>query len=110
MDGDGDLDVLVVNGNPNSRTKNAMYINDGGGIFQQVTEGSNMFVNGSDHGVSSGLEVVDIDGDGDLDVLVSNLYIQLGIINDNAMYLNDGGGGLTQVLDSTFRGLDLFTY
>jgi hypothetical protein len=79
IDGDGDLDIIVAN---SGGANNAMYINDDGrGDFRKVTVGD--FV--TDGGMSSSdLEVVDIDGDGDLDILVAN-YNQ-----NNAMYINHG--------------------
>jgi hypothetical protein len=42
------------------------------------------------------LEVADIDGDGDLDVLVANFG------QKNAMYVNEGGGELRKVTEGAF--------
>jgi hypothetical protein len=89
IDGDGDLDVLVGNGNGN----HAIYITNSGSELQRLTE--SVFV--TDGGLASDLEVVDIDGDGNLDVFVANKH-NSGI----AVYTNfirftggDDGGGRT---------------
>jgi hypothetical protein len=80
IDGDGDLDVLVANDGEN----NAMYINEGNGELKKLTEGA--FV--TDTGMSSrDVEVADLDGDGDMDILVAND----GALN--AMYLYAGCPG-----------------
>jgi hypothetical protein len=57
-----------------------MYMNEGGGELRKLTEGA--FV--TDGGLSYDVEVADIDGDGDLDVLVAN-----GVEN-NAININNG--------------------
>jgi hypothetical protein len=83
IDGDGDLDVLVANDASSGNAFNNMYLNMGAGDLQKVTAGA--FV--TDSGSSSDVQVVDIDGDGDMDVLIAN--------NDgnNAMYINEGAPG-----------------
>jgi hypothetical protein len=101
IDGDGDLDVLIIN----FGERNAMYINKGGGELRMLTDGD--FV--TDTAVSStDLEVVDIDGDGDLDVLVTKSKAMLAKFKggdqfeNNAMYVNEGTGELTKVMEGVF--------
>lgn len=65
LDGDGDLD-LVVGNSRNEPVK--LYLNNGSGVFTAKDFGEAPFVNETD----AGLELVDLDGDGDLDVYVPN--------------------------------------
>jgi PKD repeat protein/phosphodiesterase/alkaline phosphatase D-like protein len=81
VDGDGDLDIAV--GNQNSQ-QNVTYLNDGAGEF---TAGTKNFGTGSDD--TREVHLVDVDGDGDLDVGVSNSSLQ------NVVYLNSGSGDFT---------------
>jgi hypothetical protein len=92
IDDDGDLDVLVANVNWIDGENNAMYMNEGGGELGKMTEGA--FV--TDGGDSYDVEVVDIDGDGDLDVLVANIG------ENNAMYMSEGGGELRKITEGAF--------
>jgi FG-GAP-like repeat len=62
IDGDGDLDVVVLN-----RGQDVVLMNDGG-VFTTQDFGAAPLADETD----SGLEVVDLDDDGDLDVYVPN--------------------------------------
>ncbi|MDG2442070.1 MAG: thrombospondin type 3 repeat-containing protein, partial [Luminiphilus sp.] len=77
LDGDGDLDVVAGN----NGQINQLYLNNGTATpFANVTP-SNV---GSEVNNTASLALGDIDGDGDLDIVVGN------ILSFNQLYLNDG--------------------
>jgi FG-GAP-like repeat len=84
VDGDGDLDLVIGNGN----NPNQLLLNDGNGSFIDATAGR--LPSPSWNGTSS-VDLADVDGDGDLDLLVSNTN------GTNRLYLNDGRGNFTDV-------------
>ncbi|MEM7314572.1 MAG: FG-GAP-like repeat-containing protein, partial [Planctomycetota bacterium] len=74
LDGDQDLDVYVPQGGPvpgddGARPSNRLFLNDGKGNFQDATTGS-----GADNtAYGMGAYAADIDTDGDLDLLLTNV-------------------------------------
>ena len=67
VDGDGDLDLLTANGSSSLAGNVSIRLNDGAGTF----------ANGSDITVginATSIVTADLDGDGDLDFAVANLY------------------------------------
>jgi hypothetical protein len=90
MDGDGDLDVLLVQsgtlGGDDRRPRHRLYRNDGRGRFTDATAGSGVDVAGYGMGVATG----DYDNDGDVDVYLTNL-------GGNVLLQNDGRGVFTNV-------------
>ncbi|MGB0522985.1 MAG: FG-GAP-like repeat-containing protein [Flammeovirgaceae bacterium] len=85
VDSDGDVDLFVVNTNGQN---NALYINEGNGVFEKMTSGH--LVNDGANSVGSSWG--DYDNDGDLDVFVANASNQ-----DNFLYQNDGNGHFTRI-------------
>lgn len=89
FDGDGDQDLLFVNGTPwpeqvaqgAAPTTHALYANDGRGRFTDVTRGSGLDVSFQGMGCAVG----DYDGDGRVDVFISGVY-------DSRLFRNLGGG------------------
>ena len=90
MDGDGDLDAYLIQSgsieDPDDRTGNRLFANDGTGRFTDVTEQSGL----DDLGYGMGLACGDFDDDGDVDVYVTNL-------GENKLFANDGRGRFTDV-------------
>ena len=94
-DGDGDLDVYLVNGTPLPGSKdvgaskgNRLYRNDGHGRFADVTLAAGV----GDDGFGMGMAAADYDNDGDVDLYVTNF-------GDNVLYRNNGDGTFTDVTD-----------
>ena len=90
-DGDGLLDVYFVQGGEIAAAGedppgNRLYRNLGGFRFQDVTESADV----GDRGYGMGGTVADYDGDGDVDIYVTNLEA-------NVLYRNDGDGRFTDV-------------
>ena len=89
-DGDGHLDVYLVNGWRLERGKvdvagrNVLYRNRGDATFEDVTDRAGV----GDAGWGNGVAVADVDGDGDLDLFVSNF-------GPDVLYLNEGDGTFT---------------
>ena len=76
-DNDGDPDVYVNNYGPN-----VLYRNNGDGTFTDVTKTAGV-ANG--HQVGAGANFLDMDGDGDLDLFVSN-YVGFTYANHKVIY------------------------
>ena len=88
LDGDGDLDVFITCAHYSGRGKpSRVYLNDGTGMFQE---------SGQDIGDTElsgcGVNLIDVDGDGDLDAHV--VYYEVEGEPDR-VYLNDGQGEFT---------------
>jgi hypothetical protein len=65
LDGDGDLDAFVANAASSAGAPNTVWLNDGRGTF-----GDSGLRLGN--GISYGVDLGDLDGDGDLDAFVAN--------------------------------------
>ena len=94
MDGDGDLDVYLVQSGPvvadtEARPPNRLYRNLGGGWFEDATDGSGA----GDRGYGMGVACGDYDGDGLVDLYITNL-------GPNVLLHNEGDGRFT---DATAR-------
>ena len=94
VDRDGDLDLLV--GNSRS-SQNRLYLNDGRGVFSDVTA-SHLPV---DSATTTDVDFYDFDGDGDLDAYFTNVgdfVFGHGFLGEpNVLLYNDGSGRFSDV-------------
>lgn len=87
IDGDGLTDIYFAGLN----TTNKLYKNVGGMEFEDITEQSGVTHQGY---YSTGAVFADIDGDADLDLLVTAMH------KENVLYINDGSGNFTRAENS----------
>jgi hypothetical protein len=97
-DGDGDLDIYLLNGayvegfsgvrgrTNRGKLTNALYRNNGDGSFTDVTAAAGV----GDKGMGMGATAADYDNDGDQDLFVTNY-------GPNTLYRNNGNGTFTDV-------------
>jgi hypothetical protein len=109
-DGDGDLDIYLVNGRYlkgissvkgrqlDGKLSNSLYRNDGDGTFTDVTEQAKV----GDRGMGMAVVSADYDNDGDADLFVTN-YTR------DTLYRNDGDGTFTDVTQSAGVGSELWS-
>jgi len=92
FDRDGDLDLYLVNGwrlegnTVVERGRDALFRNDGGGVFVEVTEAAGLGSEAWGSGIAAG----DIDGDGWIDLFITNFGTDL-------LYRNRGDGSFEKV-------------
>ena len=83
-DNDGDADLYVAN----DSTPNFLFMNNGDGTFHDATlSGGAAFSEEGKTQAGMGTDAGDYDGDGDLDLFVTNLDME-----NNSLYVNDGRG------------------
>ncbi|RLB32371.1 MAG: hypothetical protein DRH20_14890, partial [Deltaproteobacteria bacterium] len=138
VDGDGDVDIVVANmgglseeeteyDNPSCHTmdpQNRLYLNDGTGRFTDMTFGEDQTAGTDDDRLpedsdqSVDVELVDVDNDGDLDIVFANhggfkkwwpsggneQCVFSG--GTNRLYINDGTGKFTDETASRLPELD----
>jgi len=99
IDGDNDLDLLITGESSSVGLIDApltkLYVNNGLGDFQESN--TNSFVNVA----SSSIEFSDIDGDNDLDLLITgDAGFSSPSNNVSKLYSNDGSGNYTEILNT----------
>jgi hypothetical protein len=102
VDGDGDLDLLVAAGYASTDSPPArLYRNDGAGAFELADGAVPDSMVGLD---PDDLDLVDVDGDFDLDVLVNAHEGENALwINDGTGFFTDGSSGLPPLDPSAFH-------
>jgi hypothetical protein len=102
-DGDGNLDLYVVNGSTLERgdgkgEPNRLFRGDGRGHFEDVTRAAGV----GDRGWGQGVTVGDIDNDGDQDIFVTNY-------GPNVLYRNNGDGTFEDITRTAGVGNELWS-
>src|SRR5690554_2213116 len=97
VNGDNHLDIIISGdkGNPDYTTN--LYINDGTGQFTLQNSGLLAINRGA-------LAYADVDGDGDLDVVVSGRTT--GSTKESKLFLNDGTGIFTELTSLALTGVE----
>lgn len=90
IEGDGDLDIIVANENPFAPGpldggQDRLYVNDGTGHFSDQTAARLPAVTDQ----TGGFAVADLEGDGDVDVIVLNRGQDRVFVNDGAGFFSD---------------------
>jgi len=98
IDGDNDQDVLIT-GSKSGFRKTKLYKNDGNGNFIIV---DNTPFSDVDY---SSVAFADIDGDNDLDLLITGKMYDNGYQYIANLYTNDGNGNFTEVNNTPFTGV-----
>ncbi len=89
LNGDGKVDLYVAN----DMNPNFLFLNRGGGTFEDATESSGAAYDERGKAQSGmGVDAEDIDGDGDPDVIVTNFAYEY-----NTLYINFGKGAFTDL-------------
>lgn len=91
LDGDDDQDIIIIGYLPN-QTNGKIYFNDGLGNYSLGPEPPFL------GRYTSTIDVADIDGDDDLDVLITGaIPDSTNLMNLTTLYINDGNGNFTEV-------------
>ena len=114
VDGDGFLDVYVVRSDTGGADgtlgqPNVLLHNDGDGSFTDVS--ATMLPNKSDN--SQDAQLVDLDGDADLDIVVANSVLSVSAFDSGDVLINQGGlqGGIQgKFLDNSSSFLEPITF
>ncbi len=97
INNDGKPDVFFTS----NQGENRLYLNKGNFVFEDITQKSGI---SSKHKWHTGVTMVDINGDGWLDIYVSNAGIMPGDDRANELFINHGDGSFAE--EAKQYGLD----
>ncbi len=100
-DNDGDLDIYIAN----DSTPNSLYRNDGGRFVDVALITASAYSEDGREQGGMGLASSDYDGDGDLDLFVTNFSH-----DNNTLYQNNGRGFFNDASFTTSLGKESITY
>ena len=86
VNGDGALDLVITGEDPHGHATATLYLGDGQGGFTETATGLTGVVSGSS-------SLGDINGDGDLDLVITGLDADANFNRTATLYLGDGQGG-----------------
>lgn len=93
IDGDNDPDLIISN-DENFGGATRLYLNDGAGVFTENLDAGFVGIKFGD------IACADVDGDGDMDVMISGVTIGNTYLLE--AYINDGSGSFTNVSGAPF--------
>ena len=99
VDDDGDEDVVITGQNSSDEPIAKLYLNDGTGIFTEETETPFEGV------FASSIAFSDVNSDGNEDVLIAGNADNLSSSPITKLYINDGTGVFTEMMDTPFEGV-----
>lgn len=118
FDNDGDLDLFLLNHNPKSLpvldeaitaellkksdTAGPQLFRNDGGIFTEITQKSGIQQSALSYGLGAG--IADINGDGYMDIYISNDYTA-----PDFLYINNGDGTFTDVIQEAMGHISNFS-
>ncbi len=98
IDNDGDEDVIIAGINNENYGTTKLYTNDGNGVFSELIGTPFLGV------VDAAIDVADVDGDGDFDLLVTGTNSPAPVSGPIAnLYINNGMGGFSLKNDTPFE-------
>lgn len=97
IDGDGDLDMIIIGKNSSGNSTTKVYLNNGSGVYT-IKPGTGL----PDIGAGCA-ELADLDGDGDLDLYIDGSTAPaFPFAPYTGLFVNDGSGNFTQNTSNTF--------
>lgn len=104
VDGDGDIDLWLDNEGPSANNNTQLLTNDGMGAFTDVT--TTQVTPGNGPADDNSVTCVDIDGDGDLDIVIASLTTPERVLLNTSGSFAIRPSSFPSVIDATL-GLDM---
>ncbi|MFK7771684.1 MAG: T9SS type A sorting domain-containing protein [Saprospiraceae bacterium] len=103
VDNDNDQDIFILGSSANlSGAITEMYLNNGDGVYSLSANNFTLVYQGA-------FDFADVDGDDDLDVLVTGTSLGGNFDPISTLYKNDGNGSFTEFTGSSFIGVNIST-